>query len=49
VLLLVVAGGLSTAQAADTLGISPSALKVRTFRARQRLASLMEDGNGARP
>ena len=40
---------LSTAQAADTLGISPSALKVRTFRARQRLAALMEDGNGARP
>jgi RNA polymerase sigma-70 factor (ECF subfamily) len=49
VLLLVVAGGLSTAQAADTLGVSPSALKVRTFRARQRLAALMEDHDGNRP
>jgi len=49
VLLLVVAGGLSTAQAADTLGVSPSALKVRTFRARQRLAALMENHDGNRP
>jgi RNA polymerase sigma-70 factor (ECF subfamily) len=48
-LLLVVAGGLSTARAAETLGISPSALKVRTFRARRRLAALMEDRDGARP
>jgi RNA polymerase sigma-70 factor, ECF subfamily len=47
-LLLVVAGGLSTAQAAEALRISPSALKVRTFRARQRLAALMENHDGAR-
>lgn len=47
-LLLVVAGGLSTAQAAEALRISPSALKVRTFRARQRLAALMEDHDDVR-
>ena len=49
VLLLVVAGGLNTAQAAGTLGISPSALKVRTFRARRRLAALLENHNGNQP
>lgn len=48
-LLLVVAGELSTAEAAEALGISPSALKVRTFRARHRLAALMEDEHGPRP
>ena len=47
-LLLVVAGELSTAQAAAALGISPSALKVRTFRARQRLAALVGGQHDAR-
>jgi len=47
-LLLVVGGELSTAQAAETLGISTSALKVRTFRARRRLAALLENHDGAR-
>lgn len=47
-LLLVVGGELGVAQAAETLGISPSALKVRTFRARRRLAALLENHDGAR-
>jgi RNA polymerase sigma-70 factor (ECF subfamily) len=48
VLLLVVAAGLNTAQAAKTLGVSPSALKVRMFRARRRLAALLEKDDGTR-
>jgi len=45
-LLLVVAAGMTTEQAAGTLGVSVSALKVRTFRARRRLAALLETRNG---
>jgi len=41
-LLLVVAGELSTAQAARVLGISPSALKMRIHRARGRLTQLLQ-------
>lgn len=41
-LLLVAAGELDTAQAAQLLGIGTSALKMRVFRARQRLRSLLE-------
>jgi RNA polymerase sigma-70 factor (ECF subfamily) len=47
-LLLVAAGGLDTAGAARVLGISESAFKVRTFRARRRLAELRRQGNGGR-
>lgn len=47
-LLLVAAGGLNTQQAAATLGISASAFKVRTFRARRRLAALLEIADDAR-
>jgi RNA polymerase sigma-70 factor (ECF subfamily) len=45
-LLIVAVGGLNTSEAARVLGISESALKMRTLRARQRLHDLMEDGNG---
>jgi len=41
-LLLVTAGGLGTGDAAAALGISTSALKMRTLRARQRLRVLLE-------
>jgi RNA polymerase sigma-70 factor (ECF subfamily) len=44
-LLIVAVGGLKTAEAARVLGISESALKMRTLRARQRMHALMEDGN----
>jgi RNA polymerase sigma-70 factor, ECF subfamily len=44
-LLIVAVGGLKTLEAARVLGISESALKMRTLRARQRLHALMEDGN----
>lgn len=44
-LLMVAVGGLKTSEAARALGISESALKMRTLRARQRLHALMEDGN----
>jgi RNA polymerase sigma factor (sigma-70 family) len=40
-LLLVAAAELDTSTAAKTLGISESAFKVRTFRARRRLAALL--------
>ncbi len=40
-LLLVVAGGLRAAEAARLLGISESALKMRAFRGRRRLAALL--------
>jgi RNA polymerase sigma factor (sigma-70 family) len=40
-LLLVAVAGLDTAAASSALGISPSAFKVRTLRARRRLAALM--------
>lgn len=42
-LLLVAAGELSTARAAEVLGISKPALKMRVHRARKRLQSLLED------
>lgn len=42
-LLMVTVGGLKTAEAARVLGISESALKMRTLRARQRLHALMEE------
>jgi RNA polymerase sigma-70 factor, ECF subfamily len=44
-LLIVAVGDLNTSEAARVLGISESALKMRTLRARQRLHALMEDGN----
>ena len=40
-LLLVAVAGLDTATASRSLGISSAAFKVRTFRARRRLAALM--------
>jgi len=42
-LLLVAIGELDTEEAARILGISPSALKMRTHRARRRMAALLED------
>jgi RNA polymerase sigma-70 factor (ECF subfamily) len=42
-LLLVALGRLSTVDAAKALGISASAVKMRTLRARQRLRALLED------
>ena len=42
-LLLVAAGGLGTNDAAAALGISPSALKMRTLRARSRLRVVLEN------
>jgi RNA polymerase sigma factor (sigma-70 family) len=44
-LLLVAVAQLDTAAASKLLGISETAFKVRTFRARRRLAALMEYGN----
>lgn len=44
-LLVVAIGGVPTSEAARFLGITESALKMRTLRARQRLRALMEDGN----
>lgn len=44
-LLMVVAAGLDTATAATAIGISHSAFKVRTFRARRRLAALLGQGH----
>jgi DNA-directed RNA polymerase specialized sigma24 family protein len=44
-LLMVVAAGLDTATAAAAIGISQSAFKVRTFRARRRLAVLLRKGH----
>jgi RNA polymerase sigma-70 factor (ECF subfamily) len=44
-LLLVAAGGLDAASGAQVLGISVSAFRVRTFRARQRLADLRRQGH----
>jgi RNA polymerase sigma-70 factor (ECF subfamily) len=44
-LLLAAAADLDTETAAKALGISQSAYKVRTFRARRRLAALLEDRN----
>ena len=45
-LLLVAAGELSTGEAAEVLGISRSALKMRVHRARSRLARLLDDRDG---
>jgi len=42
-LLLVAGGELSTARAAEVLGISKSALKMRVHRARKHLQALLED------
>jgi RNA polymerase sigma-70 factor (ECF subfamily) len=45
-LLLIVSGGLSTAAAANVLGVSPSAVKMRVHRARQRLVQRQEKTDG---
>jgi len=45
-LLLVVVADLPTREAARVLGISESAVKMRTLRARSRLSSLLEAENG---
>jgi DNA-directed RNA polymerase specialized sigma24 family protein len=45
VLLVTALGGLKTSDAAQALGISESALKMRTMRARHRLAAILENGN----
>lgn len=45
-LLLVVAGELDTVRAAQVLGISRSALKMRVHRARQRLHGMLETHHG---
>jgi len=42
-LLMVAVGRLSTRDAAEALGVSASAVKMRTLRARERLRHLMED------
>jgi len=47
-LLLVALGELPTAEAAATLGLSVSALKMRVHRARKRLALELEDDHGNR-
>jgi len=47
-ILMVAVGDVRTIEAARILGISESAVKMRTLRARHRLRALMEDGN-ARP
>jgi RNA polymerase sigma factor (sigma-70 family) len=46
-LLLVVAGELRAADAARVLGISESAVRMRTFRGRRRLAGLLENAYGS--
>ena len=45
-LLLVVAGELRATDAARLLGISESAVRMRTLRGRRRLAGLLENGHG---
>jgi RNA polymerase sigma-70 factor (ECF subfamily) len=45
-ILLVAVGEMSTAEAADVLGVSLSAVKMRVHRARARLAALLEEGHG---
>ena len=45
-LLLVAVGEMSSAEAATTLGVSASALKMRVHRARRRLTTELEDGHG---
>jgi RNA polymerase sigma-70 factor (ECF subfamily) len=45
-LLLVALGEVSSAEAAEVLGLSVSALKMRIHRARKRLAVELEDGHG---
>ncbi len=45
-ILMVTVGRLSTHDAARALKISPSAVKMRTLRARQRLRSILEDARG---
>jgi RNA polymerase sigma-70 factor (ECF subfamily) len=45
-LLLVTAGDLRAADAARLLGISESGVRMRTLRARRRLAALLEDQHG---
>lgn len=47
-ILLVAVGGVTTADAAATLGLSPSALKMRVSRARRRLVALLGDGHDGR-
>ena len=46
-LLLVVAGDLRAVEAARVLGISESAVRMRAFRGRRRLAALLETNNGS--
>jgi len=48
-ILIVALGELSTEEAAAVLGISPSALKMRTHRARRNLVALLEDHHERRP
>lgn len=48
-LLLVAAGELRTAEAARVLGVSESAVRMRTMRGRRRLAALLEGNHGYRP
>lgn len=45
-LLMASVGGLTTAEGAAVLGLSPSAFKMRVHRARQRLVRLMESDHG---
>jgi len=47
VILLVGVAGLATAEAAKLLGISTSAVKMRTLRARRRLRDLLENGDAS--
>ncbi len=47
-MLLLCVAELSTREAAQLLGLSVSAVKMRTLRARGRLRALLEDGNGTR-
>jgi RNA polymerase sigma-70 factor (ECF subfamily) len=48
-LLLAAVGGLTTAEGAAVLGLSPSAYKMRVHRARQRLARALENDDGREP
>ncbi len=47
-ILMVAVGGLTMADAAETLGLSVSAVKMRVSRARARLVALLEENHDAR-
>lgn len=47
-ILLVAAGEITTAEAAQVLGLSASAVKMRVFRGRQRMLDMLGDGHGPR-